>query len=235
MATGVDIVQLSYDEPLADELYARLQRVFGRRIKRLHGVAPLRRALKLTAELVDTDQYWLADGDFEIDPAFNPGKIPPLPDGIAMTVLQAENALNGLVYGNGGLKLIRTEAIREMGDDTVDVLAAIGKVEFLPVCAGVTRFNQTPFHAWKAGFREVAMITRGGEYGMGPEWAELVTDRWLNYSEGVYATFGAAGAQAGIDFARETGRDSALWQQINDPAWLKRWFDECYPKLMNLA
>ncbi|WP_216903665.1 hypothetical protein [Nocardia alni] len=232
--TGIDVVYLSYDEPLADELYVRLRRVFGRGIKRLHGVSPLRRALKLTAELVDTEHYWLVDGDFEVDLSFDPARVPPQGDDVAMTVLQARNALNGLIYGNGGLKVIRTEAMRQMGDETVDVLAAIGKVEFLQICAGVTRINQTPFHAWKAAYREVAMISRGSEYGMEPHWAEHVIDSWINGGDGIHAAFGTSGAYAGIEFARRVEADSEQWQQINDPAWLRQQFDDCYRSPMNL-
>ncbi len=234
MVTGIDIVYLSYDEPLADELYARLQQVFGRDIKRLHGVSPLRRALKLTAELVDTEHYWLADGDFEIDLSFEPARVPPQGDDIAMTVLQARNALNGLTYGNGGLKVIRTEAMRQMSDETVDVLAAIGKAEFLPICAGVTRINQTPYHAWKAAYREVAMISRGSEYGMEPHWAKIVIDSWVSGGDGIHAAYCTSGAYAGIEFARRVHADSEQWQQINDPVWLRRQFDDRYSALVNL-
>jgi hypothetical protein len=234
VVTGIDVVYLSYDEPLADKLYARLQRVFGQKIKRLHGVSPLRRALKLTAELVDTEHYWLVDGDFEVDLSFDPSRIPPQGDDIAMTVLQARNALNGLVYGNGGLKVIRTEAMRQMSDDTVDVLAAIGKPEFLEICAGVTRFNQSPYHTWKAAYREVAMISRGSEYGMSSEWAEHVVDRWMNGNEGVHALFSAAGANDGAEFARSVDAGSDDWQQINDPVWMKRRFEVRYRELVKL-
>ncbi|WP_256638201.1 hypothetical protein [Streptomyces murinus] len=67
---GFDAVQLSYDEPLADSLHIRLARLLGGTVKRLHGVRGMRRAYRLTAELVDTDMFFLADGDFAIDLEF---------------------------------------------------------------------------------------------------------------------------------------------------------------------
>ena len=232
IVTGIDIVLLSYDEPLAGQLHLRLERVFGRKVKRLHGVAPMRRALKLTAELVDTEQYWLADGDFEIDLEFDPGAHAPLDDGVAMAVLQAVNAINGLVAGYGGLKLMRTEAIRGMRDGTVDVLAALDRVDFRPVVAGVTRFNQSPFHTWRSGFREVAMLARGSEYGIDEDYTRFLIDRWCNSAGAPYASFGAAGARAGMAFARETAQDPDRWQCISDPAWLHEQFTSHYPDLM---
>lgn len=142
--TGFEAVQLSYDEPLAGSLHTRLTRVLGGTVKRLHGVRGMRRAYRLTAELVDTEQFFLADGDFAIDPEFPTAAVQPLADGVAMRVWQAVNPVNGLTYGYGGLKLIRRSALREMGQ-AVDVLAALpGRIEFCRRTAGVTRFNQSP-------------------------------------------------------------------------------------------
>ncbi|WP_240103611.1 hypothetical protein [Streptomyces sp. MUM 16J] len=146
--TGFDMVQLSYDEPLADALHTRLTRVLGSTTKRLHGVRGMRRAYRLTAELVDTEQFFLADGDFAIDPEFPATTVEPLAEGVSMRVWRAINPVNGLTYGYGGLKLIRATALREMGQ-AVDVLAALpGRVEFSRRTAGITphlqRWAQCP-------------------------------------------------------------------------------------------
>lgn len=235
IVTENDVVLLSYDEPLAGQMHVKLERVFGRKVKRLHGVAPMRRALQLTAELVDTEQYWLADGDFDIDPQFDPGSIAPLDDGVAMVVLQAVNVINGLVAGYGGLKLMRTDAVRSMPAGTIDVMAALDRVEFRGIVAGVTRFNQSPFHTWRSGFREVAMLTRGSEYGIDEAYTRYLVDSWCNSSGATYASFGAAGARAGKAFAQELNRDSDEWQCINNPAWLHEQFTSRYPDLVSVG
>ncbi|MFD8897156.1 hypothetical protein [Streptomyces ardesiacus] len=54
-----DAVMLSYDEPIADRLHARVQRVLGTRVKRLHGVRGMRRAYRLAAEVTDSEQFLL--------------------------------------------------------------------------------------------------------------------------------------------------------------------------------
>ncbi|MCZ0978668.1 hypothetical protein O1L60_03895 [Streptomyces diastatochromogenes] len=222
--TGFDAVQLSYDEPQADHLHARLTRVLGGPVKRLHGVRGMRRAYRLTAELVDTEQFFLADGDFAIDEEFSAGEVEPLAEGVAMRVWQATNPVNGLVYGYGGLKLIRRTALREMGQ-AVDVLAALpGRVEFCCQTAGTTQFNQSPFHAWKAGFRECAMLARGSEYGMTDASAQERIDAWKASSTGAFAAYAAAGARDGLDFAQAVGRDPERFEALNDPAWLLQHF-----------
>ncbi|MGA5824310.1 hypothetical protein ACPC54_41520 [Kitasatospora sp. NPDC094028] len=221
---GFDAVLLSYDEPLADSLHTRLARVLGGTVKRLHGVRGMRRAYRLTAELVDTDQFFLADGDFAIDPAFPASAVEPLAAGVSMRVWRAVNPVNGLTYGYGGLKLIRTSALREMGQ-AVDVLAALpGRVEFSPHTAGTTLFNQTPFHAWKAGFRECAMLARGSEYGMTDASAQERIDAWTASKDGDFAEYAAAGARGGLEFARTAARDPERFEALNDPPWLHRHF-----------
>ncbi|MCC3316698.1 hypothetical protein A5780_30335 [Nocardia sp. 852002-20019_SCH5090214] len=226
--TGFDVIQLSYDEPLADVLHSRLARVFGGTVKRLHGVRPMRRAYRLTAELTDTAQFFLADGDFAIDHEFGSAAVEPLAEGVSMRVWRARNPLNGLSYGYGGLKLIRAEALRQLGD-AVDVLAALpGRVEFVEATAGMTRFNQSPYHAWRAGFRECAMLARGSEYGMDDVSARQKIAAWRSARTGEFASYAALGARDGIAFAHDAGRDPDRFTHLNDPVWLHHRFTSSY-------
>ncbi|MET8855533.1 hypothetical protein [Streptomyces sp. NPDC004579] len=215
-----DAVMLSFDEPLADRLHARLQRVLGVPVKRLHGVQGMRRAYRLAAEVVDAEQFLLADGDFVVATEFDLSAVEPLEEGVSMRVWRARNPLNGLIYGYGGLKLIRRSALREMGE-AVDVLAALpGRAQFVGEIAGTTRIDQSPYHAWKAGFRECAMLSRGSEYGMGDAEAAERIAAWLASSEGSFVEFALAGAQEGVDFAHQAARVPAQFQKLNDPRWL---------------
>ncbi|WP_030740458.1 hypothetical protein [Streptomyces sp. NRRL S-31] len=223
-----DAVFLSYDEPMANSLYARLQRTLGGTVKRLHGVQGMRRAYRLCAEAVDCEQFFLADGDFAIDNGFDASVIEPLEEGVSMRVWQAVNPVNGLSYGYGGLKLIRRSALRHMGE-AVDVLAALpGKIEFAQQRAGVTRFNQSPFHAWKAGFRECAMLARGSEYGMTDNDAHQRVQAWTSSRDGEFAAYAAAGAREGVAFAREAAREAKQFDHLNDPAWLRERFTSAH-------
>lgn len=220
-----DTVFLSYDEPLADELYARLASRFGA-VKRLHGVCGMRRAYRLTAELVDTDAYFVADADLDIDPTFDPGAVEPLAQGVSMRVWRTVNAVNGLAYGYGGLKLLRRADVVVLGE-AVDVLAALpGRTEFIRQVAGRTRFNQSPLHAWRAGFRECAMLTRGCEYGTARPDAHARVRAWTSSGDGPYAEHARGGAAAGVAFARQAGADPARFEVLNDPAWLAARFAE---------
>ncbi|MYY11786.1 hypothetical protein GT204_23480 [Streptomyces sp. SID4919] len=209
---------------MADALHSRLQRTLGGSVKRLHGVHGMRRAYRLCAEAVDHEQFFLADGDFAIDTDFDPTAVEPLDEGVSMRVWRAVNPVNGLTYGYGGLKLIRRSALREMGE-AVDVLAALpGRVEFAERSAGATRFNQSPFHSWKAGFRECAMLTRGSEYGMADGDARWRVDAWSRSSDGEFAAFAAAGSREGVSFAHEVAGHPEEFERLNDPSWLRHRF-----------
>ncbi|MFI6658067.1 hypothetical protein ACIBL8_21390 [Streptomyces sp. NPDC050523] len=224
MTSPFDAVMLSYDEPLADKLHARLQRVLGVKVRRLHGVQGMRRAYRLAAEVVDAEQFLLADGDFVIATEFALKAVEPLDEGVSMRVWRARNPLNGLVYGYGGLKLIRRSALRELGD-AVDVLAALpGRTQFAQDIAGTTRINQSPYHAWKAGFRECAMLKRGSEYGMEEQEAAERIAAWMAGGDGEFARFALSGAREGVAFAAEAARVPAAFDQLNDPAWLQARF-----------
>ncbi|MEU6460091.1 hypothetical protein [Streptomyces sp. NPDC047065] len=228
MTVRFDAVMLSYDEPLADRLHARLQRLLGVKVKRLHGVQGMRRAYRLAAEVVDAEQFLLADGDFVLATEFALSGVEPLKDGVSMRVWRARNPLNGLIYGYGGLKLIRRSALRDLGD-AVDVLAALpGRCEFTADIAGTTRINQSPYHAWKAGFRECAMLARGSEYGMDDTEATERIAAWTAGGEGEFAAFAVAGAREGVAFAHEAARVPVLFDKLNDPGWLAARFTAAY-------
>ncbi|NEB14130.1 hypothetical protein G3I32_35785 [Streptomyces coelicoflavus] len=215
-----DILMLSYDEPRASLLHTRLQRVLGVKVKRLHGVHGMRRAYRMAAEIVDSEQFLLADGDFVIATEFGLDDVAPLADDVSMRVWRARNPLNGLVYGYGGLKLIRRSALRQLGE-AVDVLAALpGRTEFHARIAGTTRINQSPYHAWKAGFRECAMLARGSEYGMDDGEAAQRIAAWTGGCDGEFAPYATAGAKEGVAFAGEADQTPQLFDKLNDPRWL---------------
>ncbi|WP_028648765.1 hypothetical protein [Nocardiopsis sp. CNT312] len=223
MKSRPDAVMLSFDEPLANDLHARLESVLKRPVKRLHGVVGMRRAYRLAAELVDTDTFLLADGDFDIHPAFAPDP-EPLSEDLAMRVWKAVNPATEGTYGYGGMKLIRRDCLRNVGE-AVDVLAALpGSVEFSAQVAGTTRFDQSPYHAWKAAFREVAMLTRGCEYGADPDTTRAQIRAWSAPVGGRFTPWVRRGAADGTAFARTLPVDSPAWQRLNDPVWLRARF-----------
>lgn len=160
-----DIIFLSYDEPNAEKNYADLCSKVPW-AKRVHGVKGSDAAHKACAALSETEYFVTVDADNIVHPDFFKVEIDL--DELGLT---SENVfswcgyvhVNGLMYGNGGLKMWTRKFVNEMktheNSDPDDVK---GKVEF---CFDdrYHQFNEnysesftngTPFQAWRAGFRE---------------------------------------------------------------------------------
>jgi hypothetical protein len=102
----LDCIFISYDEPNADRNYADLLSK-APWAKRVHGVKGSDAAHKAAAELSDTERFITVDGDNIVDPKFFDIEL----DFIGTPSLRGKqlswcgkNIINGLVYGNGGLK-----------------------------------------------------------------------------------------------------------------------------------
>jgi hypothetical protein len=183
-----DIIFLSYDEPNAEKNYADL---LGKApwAKRVHGVKGSDAAHKACAKLSETEYFVTVDADNIVDPKFLEVEIDL--DALGLT---SENVfswcgrvhVNGLMYGNGGLKLWTRKFVNEMrtheNSNPNDVK---GLVEF---CFDNRYYqfnenysesftNATPFQAWRAGFREGVKMS----LDQGAKVKTLSTIWWQNY------------------------------------------------------
>jgi len=160
----LDIVFLSYDEPNADLHYADLCNKVPW-AKRVHGVKGSDAAHKAAAELSETDWLITVDADNIVNSKFFNLDIEDDPK-IQVYSWLARNRLNGLQYGNGGLKIWRKDFILNMKthEDSdsdraqVDFCWEDGYRQFKD-CYSETDIIKSPFQAWRAGFREGVKMT----------------------------------------------------------------------------
>jgi len=160
----LDIIFLSYDEPNADLHYADLCNKVPW-AKRVHGVKGSDAAHKAAAELSETDWVITVDADNIVDNKFFNVEINDDPK-IQVYSWLAKNRINGLLYGNGGLKIWRKDFILNMKthEDSdsdraqVDFCWEEGYRQFKE-CYSETIITASPFQAWRAGFREGVKMT----------------------------------------------------------------------------
>jgi hypothetical protein len=160
----LDIVFLSYDEPNADLHYADLCNKVPW-AKRVHGVKGSDAAHKAAAELSETDWVITVDADNIVDNKFFNVEITDDPK-IQVYSWLAKNRINGLLYGNGGLKIWRKDFILNMNTHEastsdraqVDFCWEDGYRQFKE-CYSDTVITGSPFQAWRAGFREGVKMT----------------------------------------------------------------------------
>lgn len=162
-----DVIYLSYDEPNADENYKNLISYIPY-AKRIHGVKGSDSAHKACAKLASTERFVVIDGDnYLIKSGFEKQIVAIDNDNIDInkSVLSwpSYNIINGLIYGNGGIKCWPTEIALSMKThenapkhnkkSSIDFCWEINYVPLDTVFSEI-RNNSSPLHAWRAGFRE---------------------------------------------------------------------------------
>ena len=159
-----DVVYLSYDEPLAEQNYSDLLTKIPW-AKRVHGVEGSDSAHKACARLADTERVVIIDGDNIVRPDLINQEVEFYNDANTNCVISwgARNIINGLVYGNGGVKCWPTDLILDMrthenAEDTntktqVDFCWNINYIQ-MDTCMSDVYNNGSPQQAWRAGFRE---------------------------------------------------------------------------------
>jgi len=160
-----DIVYLSYDEPNAEKNYADLCKKIPW-VKRVHGVKGSDAAHKACAKISETPRFITIDGDNIIDASFvNKEFDLDANKDLASCVISwtARNTINGLMYGNGGIKCWPTQYVLDMkthenapADNVHAQVDFCWDVEYIQMnsCYSEVMNNATPQQAWRAGFRE---------------------------------------------------------------------------------
>jgi hypothetical protein len=185
----VDIVYLSYDEPNAEKNYADLLTKIPW-AKRVHGVEGSDAAHKACAELSETQRFITIDGDNLIKEDFLNQQI-SFKDGVDIkkNVISwvGYNSINGLMYGNGGIKCWDKDTVLNMKThENADPDNPQAQVDFcwdleyiqMEECMSIVENNYTPQQAWRAGFREgVKMSLIEGER---PTLEEFYKVHWKN-------------------------------------------------------
>ena len=160
-----DVVFLSYDEPNADLHYADLCNKVPW-AKRVHGVKGSDHAHKAAAELSDTDWFVTVDADNIVDPDFFNLELDMSDPKIQVYGWCGRNSINGLRYGNGGLKIWKKDFVLNMQTHEnaasnraqVDFCWEDGYKNF-PRIYSESIITGSPFQAWRAGFREGVKMT----------------------------------------------------------------------------
>lgn len=159
----IDTIFISYDEPNADKNYAELVKILPW-AKRVHGVKGSDAAHKAAANLSETDRFVTVDADNIVDPEFFSQDIELTPVNKDYVFSWCgKNIINGLVYGNGGLKCWTKDFVLNMKThENSDPNDSENVVEFcfdsryyqMNECYSTSYINGSPFQAFRAGFRE---------------------------------------------------------------------------------
>jgi len=220
-----DIFFLSYDEPDRETNWQKLSDRFPR-ARHIHGLKGIWRAHKACADAAATESFFLVDGDSDIleSFAFQIQTTRTLDD--CIFVWRAVNPVNQIVSGFGSIKLFPRSAFGQEVHG-LDMTRSLGKtVVWMEEVASITRFNASPFTAWRGGFRQCAKHVL---------WAndrEEYRDRmqrlwkWCNVgAEQAFGEYAILGARSGTIFATRNKGDHTALDLINDYQRLREIFE----------
>lgn len=240
-----DLIFLSYDEPNAEKNYADLL-TKAPWAKRVHGVEGSDAAHKSCAALSDTEYFITVDADNIVDPRFFEVEVD-----LDELGLSGENVfswcgrvhVNGLMYGNGGIKMWTRKFVNTMRThENSDPEDTKGLVEF---CFDDRYYqfnenfsesytNETPFQAWRAGFREGVKMS----LDRGARVKDLKNIWWQNYQRLlIWCSVGADvknglwsmyGAREGAYLTNCTDWD---YTNVRDFKYLTHQWEEKYSKI----
>lgn len=171
-----DLFYISYDEPQKEEFWAKLQDL-APWAERIDGVKGFDSAHKACAYKSTTDRFITVDGDNIVYPDFFNLEI-QIPEKYSDATLSwaGRNVINGLCYGNGGLKLwtkdfvlgMRTHENASKDEERVDFCWDKKYIQLNNIYSD-TCPNGSPFQAFRAGFREGVKMTldRGAKADIG--------------------------------------------------------------------
>lgn len=234
-----DLFYISYDEPQKEEFWAKLQDI-APWAKRVDGVKGFDAAHKACAEQSETDRLITIDGDNLVYPELFDVEI-EIPDRLKDCTFSwsARNIINGLHYGNGGVKLWTKDFIMNMkaheaseGKHQVDFCWDPKYVQMNNTYSD-TCPNGSPFQAFRAGFREGVKMTldQGTKASVGKIqnyihqknfkrlliWASIGAD----IPNGTWAVYGT---RMGI-YSANIDREFDI-ANISDYAWFKQYFTD---------
>jgi len=240
----LDVVFLTFDEPKKEEYWAIIRNMVPW-AQRVDGVRGSDAAHKAAAAASATERFILIDGDNMPDAKFFNQTLAFATADYESAVFRwrARNAVNGLMYGNGGLSSWTKTFVNSMRTHEATDGRTETQVEFcfdplywaMHDCYSTTYPNGSAFHAWRAGFREgVKMCLDRGRRPTVTEFQTRVHQRnldnltiWHNVgADADYGYWAMAGARQGTYMTMLTNWDylqvqnfdalAELWQTVEN-------------------
>lgn len=234
----LDIFFVSYDELNADVNWENLLSLHGS-AKRIHGVTGFDKAYKICAKSSTTQRFVIVDGDNWANPDVFDYQLNDLDFEDVCYSFKSRNVINGLEYGNGGIKVWdKTTLLASNTHEKSNSTDFCWNIRYyqLDHVASTTVQNGTPYQAWRSGYREGIKMTqvKGKPCDdFANSWKDMFSYNisrlhiWCSVGRdvenGIWAILGAR--QAILDVMQRTIKHTS----INDYGW----FEEKWKSVMS--
>jgi hypothetical protein len=244
----LDVFFLSYNEPYADENYAKLRELVpnARRVNGVKGFAAAhqecaRRSFTNNFYVVDSDAIVVEDFDFTFTPSkYN--KWWQAPENECICIWSSINPINDLIYGHGGVKILPKQPLLCDNKDVIDFTTGFGlKTKVFDKVSNITAFNYDEFNTFRSAFRECAKLASNLTnkeivYKLKYEDAFKLRDE-VEYRLNIWTTVGSknnfgeyciAGAMQGKKYGTEFAENAEKLKLINDYEWMTNEFNRFF-------
>lgn len=218
-----DLFFLTYDEPKKEQHWQHCAALYPQ-ARRIDGVKGFDQAIKTCARASTSEHFWVIDGDNWIYPGLDKLCWPEVERSQDYILsFGAVNSINGLVYGNGGVKLwsrslalkMQTHECSQGGPSQVDFCLVLPYF-IMPQTMSQTIIHSSARQAFRAGFREAVKLACQ-EHLM--DWLKIWMSVGIEIENGEYCILGA---QLGF---LEQRRNPHLVGAIHDYAVIDHFFD----------
>lgn len=246
----LDVFFLSYNEPYADENYAKLCELVpnARRVNGVKGFAAAhqecaRRSFTNNFYVVDSDAVIVEDFDFTFTPSkYNTWWHSPENDYIC--VWSSINPVNDLTYGHGGVKILPKQPLLCDNKDVIDFTTGFGlNTKVFDRISNITAFNYDELNTFRSAYRECAKLSANltnraivdkldpSEIVKLKNEAEYRLQVWTTKgSDRKFGKYCIAGALAGKIYGAKFADHAVDLKLINDYDWMKNEFDKFFRK-----
>jgi len=167
--------------------------------------------------------FWVIDADADIDADFDFSYIPDAYDTGVVHVWASVNPITGDEYGYGGIKLFNTQQVRDATTWGLDFTTGLStRFKAMPQISCTTKFNTDAYSTWRSAFRECVKLAAKVD----DTEAKQRLEGWLHpVPNADFRAEAKAGAEAGVEYAKQYTDDVESLSRINDYEWLKEQYE----------
>jgi len=246
----LDVFFLSYNEPYADENYARLREIVPN-ARRVNGVKGFAAAHQECARRSFTNNFYVVDADAIIVDGFDFGFTPSKyntwwykPQCDYICVWSSINPINDLIYGHGGVKILPKQPLMCENKDVIDFTTGFGlSTKVFEEVSNITAFNYDEFNTFRSAYRECAKLAANltnkdlrdkvdaDTIARLRVEAESRLDAWTTLGKGRrFGEYSIAGAMLGKKHGLYYQNDTTSLKLINDYEWMQNEFNKFFRK-----
>ena len=217
----MDIIFISYDEPLAQKRYDKLKSKFPR-AKWCKNIKGQTNAYHTAARMSDTDYFFAVFPKIDLVDSFNFSFQPDRLKHPAHYIFDCYNTVIDLTYGHDGVILYNKKLVLETLQHGLDFTLSAPH-QSINILSAENRLEDSPELAWRTAFREVIKLKTQVDTKPTVE-SKYRLNKWLTLGHGKNAEWVYVGAQDAVKFI-ESKEDL---MKSYDFDWLKNKFEQNY-------